>query len=506
MTRLATAYCRASQALDAPLVRVEVHISGGLPGMTIVGLPETAVREARDRVRAALQSSGFRVPPSRITINLAPGELPKQGSRFDLAIALGILQAAELLRLPLEQVECLAELGLDGQLRPVAGVLPAARACAASGRRLLLAPEAAAEAALVEGLELGAAPSLLSLCAALQGEGEWAAPAGAGPAAAAARPAPPARGGADLAEVSGQPQARRVLEVAAAGGHHLLLFGPPGSGKSMLAARLPGLLPPLSAAQALELACVQSLGPEGFDLAAFGHRPFRAPHHSASAVALVGGGREARPGEISLASYGTLCLDEIAEFPRSVLEVLRGPLDSGEVAIARAAARVRYPARFQLVATMNPCPCGFLGDAGSECRCTAEQVQRYRARLSGPLLDRIDLQLGMRRPPPETLLNPQAGEASAAVAARVAAARARMQARQGGLNAQLAGAELQRHCQLRPAERQLAEAAMARLRLSARGWHRSLRVARTLADMQDSPRIERPHLAEALGYRQFERA
>lgn len=498
MTRLATIYSRATVGMDAPLVRVEVHIAGGLPGMTLVGMPDGAAREARDRVRAALQSSGFTIPPSRITINLAPADLPKQRGGFDLAIALGVLQAADLMSFPAASFECLAELGLDGRLRPVSGVLPAAMACAAAARQLIVAPDNLAEAQLADEGPVRAAADLRALCAALSGETPW-------PIAEACQTPLPPRRYPDLADVRGQPQGRRALEIAAAGGHNLLLYGPPGSGKSMLAERLPGLLPPMAAHERLEVAMLQSLSSGGFCPHTFGQRPYRQPHHSASAVALVGGGSIPRPGEISLASRGVLCLDELPEFPRAALEMLREPLESGEVRLARAYRQVRYPARFQLVATMNPCPCGYLGDTRRNCRCTVDQVQRYRQRLSGPLLDRIDMHLAVMRPDVRDVLSAPLGEPSTVVAQRVQAAQARALARQGEINAQLPAAAMESMVPPDSPLSGLLVQAAERLQLSARSLHRALRVARTIADLAGRDALDAADLAEALSLRGLDR-
>lgn len=490
---LAIVHSRAQLGIDAPAVSVEAHLANGLPSLTLVGLPETAVRESKDRVRSAIQSCGFDFPCRRITLNLAPADLPKDGGRFDLAIALGILAASgQLPAAALDGVECLGELALSGALRPLKGVLPAALAARDAGRALLLPRANAEEATLASGLTVYAADHLLEVVAHLAGHTPLA------PCAAAARPSIAPIWG-DIAEVQGQLAAKRALLVAAAGRHNLLLNGAPGTGKTLLASRLPGLLPPLAEAEALEVAAIHSVA----GLAAPGGwpaRPFRQPHHSASAAALVGGGSRPRPGEISLAHHGVLFLDELPEFDRKVLEVLREPLESGEIVIARAQDKLRFPARFQLVAAMNPCPCGYLGDAEQRCRCTAEQVQRYRARLSGPLLDRIDLHLQVRREP--TRLHAAAeGPGSAELAQRVAAAQRRQLERQGCANAHLDLPALPRHCALDDADRQWLEAAGERLRLSLRALHRVLKVARTLADLDDAAAIARGHLAEALQYR-----
>ncbi|QEM80156.1 YifB family Mg chelatase-like AAA ATPase [Halomonas binhaiensis] len=494
---LAVISTRAGLGLDAPEVQVEVHLANGLPGMTLVGLPETAVKESRERVRSALTTSGFDFPLRRITLNLAPADLPKEGGRFDLPIALGLLVASgQLPNEALNGLECVGELALDGHLRPVTGILPFALATRRAGKRLIVPVDNADEASLVDGLEILPARHLLEVVAHLNGQSLIPSHVfhGAGT---------PQAETLDLADVRGQHQARRALEIAAAGGHNLLFAGPPGTGKTLLASRLPGILPPLSKDEALEVAAVRSV--TGLPLEQdWGRRPFRAPHHTASAVALVGGGGKPRPGEISLAHLGVLFLDELPEFSRHVLEVMREPMESGEIHIARASHERRYPARFQLVAAMNPCPCGHLGDPRQSCVCTAAQIQRYQSRLSAPLLDRIDLQVEVPAIPAAQLTSTQQGESSHTVRQRVQAARERQQER-GGLNAQLSGRALDDACGLKAEDRAWLAESLERLKLSARAYHRILRVALTLADLSELKYPGREQLIEAIGYRQLDR-
>ncbi len=496
---LATIHTRTAVGIQAPPVTVEVHLANGLPVLNIVGLPEAAVKESKDRVRAALQNAQFEFPARRITVNLAPADLPKEGGRFDLPIALGILAASgQLPSDKLEQYEFIGELALSGELRAIRGALPVALAAKQAGRTLVLPQQNAEEAALISDAAVQPARHLLEICAYLHGQ--RALPFAEPPPQSTTTPHYP-----DLAEVYGQHQARRALEIAAAGNHSVLFYGPPGTGKTMLASRLPGILPPMSEDEAVESAVIASVSEQGFGAQNWGRHPYRAPHHTASAVALVGGGSNPRPGEISLAHQGILFLDELPEFDRRVLEVLREPLESGHIIISRAARQAEFPARFQLIAAMNPCPCGYLGHPNGRCRCTAEQVARYRARISGPLLDRIDMHVEVPPLPKGTLQQKQRMEDSATVRTRVSRCRQRQVSLRGKANSRLENRELSRFCALQPSEGQLLEQATEQLGLSARAHQRILRLARTIADLEGVEEIGVKHLSEAIGYRKLDR-
>lgn len=499
---LATLYTRAN-GLDAAAVTIEVHLANGLPSLSIVGLPEAAVKESKDRVRAAILNSQFEFPSRRITINLAPADLPKEGGRFDLPIALGILAASGQIPLEgLDRYEFAGELALSGELRPIPGVLPLSIQAHKMGRHIVVPKASAAEAALVQAATVLPVNHLLEVCAHLHGHNTIEAMAHI----SSTHPEPSNNCELDMADVRGQHQARRALELAAAGGHNLLFYGPPGTGKTMLASRLATILPAMSETEAIETAAVYSISNRGFCVDQWGKRPFRSPHHSASSVALVGGGNPPKPGEVSLAHNGVLFLDELPEFDRKVLEVLREPLEAGEITIARASHQVDFPARFQLIAAMNPCPCGYLGHPNGKCRCTSEQVSRYRSRISGPLLDRIDMQVEVPPLPQKELHEKRADiESSAIIHRRVVAARQYQIARQGRANAQLGNREIETYCRLNDECRQLLAQATTQLGLSARAHHRILRVARTIADLAANEEIKLEYLSEAISYRRFDK-
>ena len=488
----AQVYTRSVVGLNAPSVMVEVHLSQGLPAVTMVGLPEAAVRESKDRVRSAIINSGFQFPNRRLTINLAPADLPKDGARLDLPIAIGILAASgQIDETVLAQYEFIGELALNGDLRGIAGALAVSRALKADQRTLIVPKDNADEAVKVDGVKVLQADTLKAVCQHLMNEQQLS-------QAERKTSYQSANYQLDLADVKGQHQARRALEIAAAGGHSLLFCGSPGTGKTLMASRLPTILPPLNDHEALEVASIYSIANSDYD---YGTRPFRQVHHTTSAVALVGGGSSPKPGEITLANRGVLFLDEIPEFDRKVLEVLRQPIENKEIVISRANSQVRFPANFQLVAAMNPCPCGYYGDKSGRCQCRPEQIKRYQEKLSGPLLDRIDLHITVPALPASDLQSAQKGESSEVVRDRVIQAYQRQQARQGKANNELSPSELDQFALLGDAESRILAMAQSRLNLSARGYHRVLRVARTIADLASSENIQTPHLTEALSYR-----
>jgi len=498
---LAVVYSRANVGIYAPQVTVETHLSNALPQFNIVGLPETAVKESKDRVRSALLQSAFKFPKKRITVNLAPADLPKEGGRFDLPIAISILLASNQLRCPeISQYELAGELALGGALRHIRGVLPFALATQKEKRELIIPSSNIEEAAWVSPLAIYPFDDLLSVCAHLSKR--TVCPPALVSTAHLTNKYPDC-----FSDVCGQQYAKRALEIAAAGGHSLLMVGPPGTGKTMLASRLNAILPPITLSEALEVAAIYSISKQGFQKECFWKRPFRRPHHTASAISLVGGGRHPMPGEISLAHHGVLFLDELPEFSRHVLEVLREPLESGKVHISRAAGQAEYPANCQLIAAMNPCPCGYLSSTQHTCSCSSEQIARYRNKISGPLLDRIDMHIEVPSLSLQHLSTFEAKqeESSQVIQERVNAARLRQIARGKNINANLSTHEINKFCKLEKATQDKLSMALEKLKISARAYHRILKVARTIADLSDKEQIETSHITQAIQYRKCDR-
>ena len=498
---LAIVYSRASTGIRAPLVTVEVHLSYGLAGLHMVGLPEATVKESKDRVRSALMNSHFEFPIRRITVNLAPADLPKEGGRFDLPIALGILAASgQIPKNVLNEYEFVGELALSGELRPVHGVLPVVLGAHQANRKLIVPAANTEEAALVKQAAVFTAKHLLEICAALQGKQTL-------PQCNVSHALQKTESKLDFSDVKGQPHAKRALEIAACGSHSVIFVGPPGAGKTMLASRLPGILPELTDEEALESASIASVSSGGFNPHDWRQIPFRSPHHTSSSVALVGGGRPPKPGEISLAHRGVLFLDELPEFQRHALECLREPLESGQITISRAAYQTVFPAQFQLIAAMNPCPCGYAGSKPNRCECSPEQIKRYAGKISGPLLDRIDMQVTIRSVSPETLaqIGAKNEECSQVINKRVCEVRQLQLARQGKYNAALMVVDL-KQCQISSQAEKLLQYAMNKLELSARVYHRLLKVARTISDIDQKETIDEQAVSEALTYRSLDHA
>lgn len=496
---LAIVYSRASSGINAPLVIVEAHISRGMTGLNIVGLPEAAVRESKHRVRSAILNTHFKFPSKRITINLAPADLPKEGGRFDLPIALGILAASG--QIPSKQLgdyEFTGELALSGELRPIQGVLPVVLGSQHTGRQLIVPHQNASEAALVKKANVLSAKHILEVCAYLKNETQLS--------RCVQDLEPLIKNQPDIHDVKGQRHAKRALQIAAAGCHSLLFVGPPGTGKTMLATRLPSILPALTEEQALEVAAISSISSQGFDPRLWQCIPFRSPHHSSSSIALVGGGRPPKPGEISLAHCGVLFLDELPEFSRHVLDCLREPLESGVITISRAAFQSIFPARFQLIAAMNPCPCGYAGSTQDECECNPDQIKRYVTKISGPLLDRIDMQVEVGPVPAEILSTSEINEESSGeLKLRIIKAREKQWQRQQKCNNALTTSEMETHCPITKDAAHLLQQMMIKFNLSARAYHRIIKVARTIADLDENETIEKKTISEALTYRYFDR-